>query len=92
MHIQAYPATRCHIPARIDRGLDDVSQVDRPQPERDIPLQAVDERCVRCSYGMAWIVIRSRLFETFLQCREVNLSIFMMPAFPSQRLAVRAGR
>jgi hypothetical protein len=28
------------------------------QPERDMPLQAVNGRCVRCRYRFAWIVIR----------------------------------
>jgi hypothetical protein len=27
------------------------------KPERDIPLQAVNGRCLKCSYRMAWIVI-----------------------------------
>jgi hypothetical protein len=28
------------------------------EPERDMPLQAVNGRCVRCAYRLAWIVVR----------------------------------
>jgi hypothetical protein len=28
------------------------------EPERDLPLQAVNGHCVRCAYRLAWIVIR----------------------------------
>ncbi len=28
------------------------------EPGRNTPLQAVNGRCLRCSYRMAWIVIR----------------------------------
>jgi len=29
-------------------------------PGRNVPLQAVNSRCTRCSYRMAWIVIRGK--------------------------------
>ena len=30
------------------------------EPGRNVPLQAVNGRCTRCSYRMAWIVIRGK--------------------------------
>ena len=30
------------------------------EPGRNVPLQAVNGHCLRCSYRMAWIVIRGR--------------------------------
>lgn len=30
------------------------------EPGRNVPLQAVNGRCTRCVYRMAWIVIRGK--------------------------------
>jgi hypothetical protein len=28
------------------------------EPERDLPLRAVNGQCVRCRYRLAWIIVR----------------------------------
>ena len=40
------------------------------QPERDMPLQAVNGRCVRCRYRFAWIVIRGGRSSRSVKARQ----------------------
>jgi hypothetical protein len=40
------------------------------QPERDMPLQAVNGRCVRCRYRFAWIVIRGGRSSGSVKARQ----------------------
>ena len=44
------------------------------EPERDLPLQAVNGKCMRCAYRFAWIVIQGKRKKRLSRLAKTRLA------------------